>query len=124
MKKLCTEIYKLSNNPATRLKYKHQSRILDSILNDVDKKIIKLKKRKKKEFNNIEVKTMGRNIDFEEFGLTAIRCKKCGKDLDLSEVDIDCDLSTHNPMSFELSLQCYECEEENKIKFRVIEEKE
>jgi len=37
-------------------------------------------------------------------------------------MDIDCDLTTHNPMEFELSLQCYECDEENEIKFRVIEE--
>ena len=66
---------------------------------------------------------MGRNIDLTEFGMCAIRCKKCGKDLDLSEVDIDCDLSTHNPMGFNLSLQCYECEEDNEIKFKIVEEK-
>jgi len=66
---------------------------------------------------------MGHNVDFGLLGLCAIRCKNCGKDLDISEVDIDCDLTTHNPMSFELSLQCCECEEENEIKFKIIEEK-
>jgi hypothetical protein len=65
---------------------------------------------------------MGHNIDLNEFGMCAIRCKQCGKDLDLSEVDIDCDLSSHNPMSFELSLQCYECEHDNELKFRIIQE--
>ena len=64
---------------------------------------------------------MGHNIDLTRFGMCAIRCKKCGKDLDLSEVDIDCDLSTHNSMCFELSLQCYDCEKNNEIKFRIIE---
>jgi len=66
---------------------------------------------------------MGHNVDFRLLGMCAIRCKKCGKELDLSEVDIDCDLGTHHPMSFELSLQCYECEEENEFKFNIIEEK-
>ena len=66
---------------------------------------------------------MGHNVDFGLLGMCAIRCKKCGKELDISEVDIDCDLGTHNPMSFELSLQCYECEEENEFKFNIIEEK-
>lgn len=66
---------------------------------------------------------MGHNIDLTEFGLCAIRCKSCGKDLDLSEVDIDCDLHTNQPMCFRLDLQCYECEEENEIRFRVVEVK-
>ena len=67
---------------------------------------------------------MGHNIDLTEFGMCAIRCKKCGKDLDLTEVDVDCDLKSRNPMSFELSLQCFECEEDNDIDFRIIEVKE
>ena len=67
---------------------------------------------------------MGHNVDLGSFGMCAIRCKKCGKDLDLSEVDIDCDLTTHHPMSFELNLQCYECEEDNEIKFSILEVKE
>ena len=66
---------------------------------------------------------MGHNVDLGVFGMCAIRCSKCGKDLDLEEVDIDCDLQTHNPMTFELSLQCFECEENNEIKFRIMEEK-
>ena len=66
---------------------------------------------------------MGHNVDLGVFGMCAIRCKKCGKDLDLSEVDIDCDVQTHNPMTFELFLRCYECAEENEIKFRIIEDK-
>ena len=67
---------------------------------------------------------MGHNVDLGCFGMCAIRCKKCGKDLDLSEVDIDCDLTTHNPMTFELGLQCYECEENNEIKFSIKEVKD
>jgi len=66
---------------------------------------------------------MGHNIDLTEFGMCAIRCKTCGKDLDLTEVDIDCDLKTHNPMCFELNLYCYECEADNNIKFSIKEEK-
>ena len=66
---------------------------------------------------------MGNNIDFARLGMNSIRCKKCGIDLDLEEVDIDCDLQTHNPMTFELSLHCFECEENNEIKFRIMEEK-
>ena len=65
---------------------------------------------------------MGHNVDLGNFGMCAIRCKKCGKDLDLSEVDIDCDLKTHNPMTFELSLYCMKCEEESEIKFEIKEE--
>ena len=67
---------------------------------------------------------MGHNVDLREFGLCSIRCKKCGRDLDLSEVDVDCDLNSHNPMCFELNLQCFACEENNNIKFKVIEVKE
>ena len=66
---------------------------------------------------------MGRNIDLSEFGLCSIRCKKGGKDLDLSEVDIDCDLKSRHPMSFDLDLQCYECDEENNLIFKIIEVK-
>ena len=66
---------------------------------------------------------MGRNIDMSEFGMCSIRCKACGKDLDISEVDIDSDLKTHNPMCFELNLPCFECEEQNEIKFSIKEEK-
>ena len=66
---------------------------------------------------------MGHNVDLGTFGMCAIRCKKCGKDLELDEVDIDCDLTTHNPMCFELNLQCFECEHENEIKFKIVEMK-
>jgi len=65
---------------------------------------------------------MGHNVDLGFFGMCAIRCKNCGKDLDLSEIDIESDLSTHNPMGFELNIQCQECEFENEIKFRIIQE--
>jgi len=67
---------------------------------------------------------MGQNVNLTQFGMCAIRCKKCGKDLDLSEVDIDCDMNTNESMTFELNLNCYECEEqtENEIKFRIIRE--
>jgi len=66
---------------------------------------------------------MEHNVDLGVFGLCSIRCSKCGKDLDLSEVDIDCDVQTHHPMSFKLNLQCAECEEENEINFNVVEAK-
>ena len=66
---------------------------------------------------------MGHNIDLSGFGLCSIRCEKCGKDLDLSEIDIDCDLTTHQPMNFDLSLQCYECEHNNEKTFSIKEEK-
>lgn len=69
---------------------------------------------------------MGHNVDLGVFGFCSIRCKGCGRDLDLSEVDIDCDVKTHHPMSFELNLQCCEddCQTENEIKFKIIEDKD
>ena len=67
---------------------------------------------------------MGHNIGLGVFGMCSIRCKRCGKDLDLSEVDIDCDVTTHTPMTFELHLPCYECEKQNEIKFRIIQVEE
>ena len=66
---------------------------------------------------------MGRNIDLGEFGMCAIRCEKCGKDLDISELDIDCDLKSHNPMCFDLSIDCQECDHENNKRFNIIEAK-
>lgn len=65
---------------------------------------------------------MGHNVDLTGFGMCSIRCVRCGKDLDLSEVDIDCDLTSHCSMSFELSLQCYKCQKENIKKFRIIQD--
>jgi hypothetical protein len=62
---------------------------------------------------------MGHNVDLGMFGVTSIKCKNCGKDLDLSETDIDCDIITHNPMMFELHTLCYECDYNNKIKFEI-----
>ena len=64
---------------------------------------------------------MGHNVSLYSFGMCSIRCEKCGHDLDLDEVDIDCDLGTHNPMTFELSLQCTDCEHENNKKFFIKE---
>jgi hypothetical protein len=61
---------------------------------------------------------MGHNVDLGMFGMT-LDCQRCKKTLDLTEVDIDCDLKTHNPMCFELSVQCYECEYENNFKFEI-----
>ena len=66
---------------------------------------------------------MGHNVDLGMFGMCAIRCKHCGKDLDLSEVDIDCDLKTHHPMSFELNLDC-DCGKESNFTFRILEERD
>lgn len=64
---------------------------------------------------------MGHNVDLGFFGMCSIRCKNCGTDLDLSEVDIDCDLTTHNPMCFELDLQCSDCDTDNHFKFKIVE---
>ena len=68
---------------------------------------------------------MGHNVDLGVFGMCSIRCKGCGRDLDLSEVDIDCDINTHNPMGFELNIQCTseDCETKNEIRFSIKEEK-
>ena len=65
---------------------------------------------------------MGHNVDLRLFGMCAIRCKNCGKDLDLSEVDIDCDVKTHHPMEFKLNLQCYDCDKESEYIFRIVEQ--
>ena len=66
---------------------------------------------------------MGHNIDLTEFGMCAIRCS-CGAELDLTEVDMDCDIKSNNPMKFKLSYQCSDCDKEGEIKFRIVEEKE
>jgi len=65
---------------------------------------------------------MGHNVDLGFFGMCAIRCEHCGKILDLSEVDIDCDVTTHHPMEFELNLQCFECNKESEHTFRIVEQ--
>jgi hypothetical protein len=67
---------------------------------------------------------MGHNVDLGTFGLSSIRCKGCGEDLDISEVDIDSDVTTNNPMQFELRIQCADCGKENDFIFKVIERKE
>ena len=64
---------------------------------------------------------MGHNVDLGMFGMCSIRCKSCGSDLELEEVDIDCDIKTHHPMTFELNLTCTKCENENYFKFKIIE---
>jgi hypothetical protein len=66
---------------------------------------------------------MGHNVDFRGFGIFNIKCKTCGKEFDLSDVDIDCDLATHSPMCFELDLYCDNCNDCKTIKFKIIEEK-
>ena len=63
---------------------------------------------------------MGHNVDLGNFGL-ALKCKHCKEDLDLSEVDIDCDLKTHHPFEFELNIQCQECNKENEYIFDLCE---
>jgi len=64
---------------------------------------------------------MGHNVDMRDFGICNLKCINCGSELDdeLSELDIDCDLSTHNPNCFELSISCFNCEFENTIKFEL-----
>ena len=39
---------------------------------------------------------MGHNVDFGSFGMV-VKCIRCKEPLDLSEIDIDCDLTTHSP---------------------------
>ncbi len=67
---------------------------------------------------------MGHNIDFKEFGMSAIRCKDCGSNLEVEEVDIDCDLSTEKDMSFILSIYCNHCEETKDVEFKLVEVKQ
>ena len=64
---------------------------------------------------------MGHNIDLREFGLTGLKCC-CGNDLneEISELDMDCDLSSHNPMCFEIEIQCFNCEKETEFKFELV----
>lgn len=62
---------------------------------------------------------MGQNVDLTEFGLCNLKCKQCKELLDLTEVDIDCDLKTHNPNTFELNIQCFECHKDNEMKFEI-----
>lgn len=64
---------------------------------------------------------MGHNVDLGVFGIT-LNCKTCKKPLDISEVDIDCDITTHHPMQFTLSIQCLECEKENEFILDICEE--
>ena len=64
---------------------------------------------------------MGHNIDMREFGLCNIKCSVCNNDLseELSELDMDCDLKSHNPNCFELNVQCFNCHHNNEIKFEI-----
>ncbi len=66
---------------------------------------------------------MGHNVDLGVFGIV-LRCQRCKKDLDLSEVDIDCDVLSHSPMNFELSIQCLnpKCDFYNYIEINMVEE--
>ena len=67
---------------------------------------------------------MGHNVDLGAFGLCNLKCQRCKEELDLSEVDIDCDVHTHHPMQFEMELQCSNCQETNKFVFDIIEEED
>jgi hypothetical protein len=66
---------------------------------------------------------MGHNVDLGSFGMV-VKCSRCKEPLDLSEIDIDCDLTTHSPMSFELSTQCLNCQKENEFVFDILERKD
>lgn len=62
---------------------------------------------------------MGHNIDLSFFGICNLKCKKCKEIIDLSEIDIDCDLNTHNPFYFDLNIQCQECHENTEFNFEI-----
>jgi len=62
---------------------------------------------------------MGHNVDFGTLGLCNLKCQRCNEELDISEIDIDCDLTSHNPFCFDLDIQCYECEKDNLFKFEI-----
>jgi len=70
---------------------------------------------------------MGHNVDMREFGIVELKCSKCHSELneEISELDIDCDLKTHNPNCFELTIVCFNCEHENFVKYElsVVEKK-
>lgn len=66
---------------------------------------------------------MGHNVDLGFLGMCAVRCSSCGRDYDLEEIDIDCDVKTHRSMEFELSLQCQHCENEEEKTFRIVEDR-
>jgi hypothetical protein len=64
---------------------------------------------------------MGHNVDMREFGIAGLKCSKCNSEIDdeISELDIDCDLKTHNPNCFELTISCFNCEYENHVKYKL-----
>ena len=66
---------------------------------------------------------MGHNVDLGEFGLCGLKCKRCGVELDISEVDIDCDTKSHRTNQFELSVQCSECQNDNDFRINLVVEK-
>ena len=64
---------------------------------------------------------MGRNINFLDFGLCDIKCPICKHDLseELSEIDLDCDVKSRSPNTFILNIQCFNCEHESDLKFKI-----
>ena len=68
---------------------------------------------------------MRNNIDMRAFGLFNLKCKRCGKELDISELDFDCDIISHRPNQFEITLHCGHCDyEDNDFIFNITSEKD
>lgn len=63
---------------------------------------------------------MGKNIDLNEFGMN-VNCPVCKNGIDVSEVDMDCDISPMGSMCFELKVQCPRCEKNSEILFDICE---
>jgi len=63
---------------------------------------------------------MGHNVDLGFFGMQDIACRTCKTVIDISEVDIDCDLHSNTTMRFHLNLMCENCEKENQFSFKIV----
>lgn len=62
---------------------------------------------------------MGHNVDLTEFGLKHLKCRHCMQALDLTEVDIDCDIKSNENKYFTLNTQCQECHENSEYEFEI-----
>lgn len=67
---------------------------------------------------------MGHNVDLTEFGITHLKCRYCFHELDLTELDIDCDLRSKVPKKFTITPQCHHCHENPEYTFKLVLERE
>lgn len=65
---------------------------------------------------------MGHNVDLTYIGLQSVKCNRCGKNIDISEVDIDCDIT---PLAgedgFMLNTQCNHCGHNHEATYMILE---